>query len=95
MKTSLIWEHRKRQLQLNRTASDGERGERVNGEGTRVVSKLDHMERQRDASQLRELLETRRELSAWNEKRVVALAGVWMGWGCIACTSCTRSQSCC
>lgn len=31
MKTSLIWEHRKRQLQLNRTASDEERGERVNG----------------------------------------------------------------
>lgn len=40
------------------------------------MPKLDHMERQRDASQLRELLETRRELSAWNEKRVVALAGV-------------------
>lgn len=33
------------------------------------------MERQTDALQLRELLESRRELGAWNEKRVVALAG--------------------
>lgn len=39
------------------------------------LPRLDHMERQTDALQLRELLESRRELGAWNEKRVVALAG--------------------
>lgn len=48
------------------------------GEERRIAEAGPHgASNRRVALPLRELLETRRELGAWNEKRVVALAGVW------------------